>query len=95
MYHSDACWKTTAAARKKFNELGSETAKRDAVKDQIRIRVNSLGWKDLHHAWYLQGADYTANQLLQHLTMKFIPAQNYGRVIPESPQVDLPSRNNM
>ena len=95
MYHSDACWKTTAAARKKFNELGSETAKRDAVKDQIRIRVNGLGWKDLHHAWSLQGVDYTANQLLQHLMMKVIPAQNDGRVIPESPHVDLPSRKNM
>ena len=85
MYHSDACWKTTAAARKKFNELRSETAKRDAVKDQIRIRVNGLGWKDLHHAWSLQGVDYTANQLLQHIMMKVIPAQNDIRVIPESP----------
>ncbi len=27
--------------------------------------------------------------------MKVIPAQNDGRVIPESPQVDLPSRKNM
>jgi len=40
IYHSDACWKTAAAARKTFDELGSETAKREAVKDQIRIRVN-------------------------------------------------------
>ena len=54
MHHSDACWKTTATAQKKFNELGSETAKRDTVKDQIRIRVNGLGWKDLNHAWSLR-----------------------------------------
>jgi len=95
MYHSDACWKTAAAARGNFDELGSETAKREAVKDQIRIRVNGLGWKDLHHAWSLKGLDYTANQLLQHLMMKVIPAQNDGRVIPESPSINLPSRKNM
>ena len=95
MYHSDACWKDAIIARRKFDALGSDTAKREAVKDQIRIRVNGLGWKDVHHAWSLKGVDYTANQLLQHLLMKIIPAQDDGRVIPETPRVNLPSRKNM
>ena len=95
MYHSDACWKDAIIARRKFDALGSDTAKREAVKDQIRIRVNGLGWKDVHHAWSLKGVDYTGNQLLQHLLMKIIPAQDDGRVIPETPRVNLPSRKNM
>jgi len=95
MHRSDACWKDAIIAQRKFDALGSDTAKREAVKDQIRIRVNGLGWKDLHHTWSLKGVDYTGNQLLQHLFMKIIPAQDDGRVIPETSRVNMPPRKNM
>ena len=42
-----------------------------------------------------EGENYTSNQLLQHLMMKVIPAQNDGRVIPELLRVDLLSCKNM
>jgi len=50
MYHSDACWKSAIVAQNKFDELGSDIAKREAVNDQMRIWVNVLGWKDIYHA---------------------------------------------
>ena len=50
MYHSPACWTRVRDIRQNFGKLGSETAKREAMKEQIRIRVIGYGWKDLRHA---------------------------------------------
>ena len=47
--HSPAFWKTKKDAREEFSRLGSKTAKLEAVKFQIRIRVIGFGRKDLHH----------------------------------------------
>ena len=51
MFHSPACWKTVHEIHRNFNALKSDTAQREAMKTQIRIRVIGLGWKDLAHAW--------------------------------------------
>ena len=51
MYHSRACWRTETEARKAFSNVTSETAKKEAGKEQIRLRVVGFGWKDLHHPW--------------------------------------------
>mmetsp|Transcript_26186 Transcript_26186/g.44648 ORF Transcript_26186/g.44648 Transcript_26186/m.44648 type:complete len:365 (-) Transcript_26186:8-1102(-) len=93
MFHSPAGWKTRKEARTKFNALGSKTAKLDAVKEQIRIRVIGFGWKDLHHPWSKDGYEYTSEELLEYLLTKLIPEQAKSkRGIPAKPTMTLPSR---
>ena len=42
-FHSAAGWKTKTVALTEFSKLTSKTAKLDAVKEQIRIRVLGFG----------------------------------------------------
>ena len=91
MYHSPACWRTVDDVHREFNKLGSETARREAVKEQIRIRVIGQGWKDLHVPWSCDGVTFTSEQLRDELIDKIIPAQS-TREIRKVPPVNLPSR---
>ena len=43
MFHSSACWGTVIEARQAYRKLTSVTAQKEAVKDQIRIRVVGFG----------------------------------------------------
>ena len=52
--------RTAGDVLKKFDKLKSEAVQREAVKEQIRIRVIGLGWKDLRHAWSKNGVAYLA-----------------------------------
>ena len=78
-------------ARRNFSKLTSETAKKEAVKEQIRVRVVGFGWKDLLCAWSKDGKAYSADTLLKHLIERVIPEQKRRR-IPKVPPVELPSR---
>ena len=49
MYHSRACWKTVEEVSRIFRKIVLTTQKLEAIKDQIKMRVIGLGWKDLHH----------------------------------------------
>jgi hypothetical protein len=91
MFNSSACWKTKSIAQTEFRKLQSKTAKLDAVKEQIRIRVLGFGWKDLHHPWSEDGTDYSPEELFTHLVDTIIPEQS-SRGIPDMPTLDLPSR---
>ena len=91
MFHSPACWRTARDIMRNFNKLRSETAQREAMKEQIRIRVIGLGWKDLHHAWSKNGIAYLAVVLRDYL-IKTILAEEKKRSIPKMPPVVLPSR---
>jgi hypothetical protein len=91
MFNSSACWETKSIAQTEFRKLQSKTAKLDAVKEQIRIRVLGFGWKDLHHPWSKDGTDYSPEELLTHLVDTIIPEQS-SRGIPDMPTMDLPSR---
>ena len=75
IYHSPACWRDIGEARKKYGKLRSETAKREACKEQIWIRVLGFGWSDLHHAWSEGGVDFSADKLFNYLTAKCFEAQ--------------------
>jgi hypothetical protein len=55
MVHSTAFWISKAMANKEYKKLGSNTAKINAVKLQIKIHVIGFGWKDLHHPWSKEG----------------------------------------
>jgi len=51
MLESDACWKTYAKVDMELKKIKSDTRKREALKDQIKMRSLGLGWNDCHHAW--------------------------------------------
>ena len=91
MFHSGACRKSKVDAKKYFSKLNSRAAKLEAVKDQIRIRVIGFGWKDLHHRWSKNGADYTPEELLNDYINNILPQQKH-RGVPEAPPMSLPSR---
>jgi len=80
-------------AKSQFNKLTSLTAQREAVKEQIRIRVVGFGWKDLHHPWSKGGNDYSAEYLRDYLIDTIIPEQR-KRGIPAAPTVNLKSRGD-
>ena len=44
MFHSSACWKTVIETRQAYSKLTSVTAQKEAVKEQIRIRVVIFDW---------------------------------------------------
>jgi hypothetical protein len=90
MFHSGARWKSKVDAKKSFSKLNSHTAKLEAVKDQIGIRVIGFGRKDVHHPWSKNGVDCTAKELLNHLINNIISQQKHGGV-PEAPPMSLPS----
>ena len=55
MHDSAACWKTCRQVDAELKKLKSESARREALKDQIRMRVLGLGWDDCHHPWSIGG----------------------------------------
>ena len=91
MFHSPACWKTVAEAKRLFRSLSSNASKLEAVKEQIRIRVVGFGWKDLHHPWSEGGVAHSPETLLKHLVEVIIPEQQ-KREVPDEPKMVLPSR---
>ena len=90
MFRSQACWRTSAAVDRELAKLKSKSAKLSAFKENIRIRVIGLGWKDLATAWSKDGKDFTPNQLANHL--KHIIASQRSRQIPDKPPVELPKQ---
>ena len=90
MFHSPACWKTMAEAKRLFHSLSSKASKLEAVKEQIRICVVGFGWKDLHHAWSEGGIAHSHETLLKHLVEVIIPKQQ-KRKVPDEPKMELPS----
>lgn len=83
MWGSAACWKTAEKADAEYAKLGSKSAKLEAVKEQIRIRVQGLGWKDLSCAWSADGKAFPPNELLEHL--KMLIKEQSRRIIPSKP----------
>ena len=69
MFYSPARWrsKSVVVAKREFEKLPSQTAKRNSVKEQIRIRVKGFGRTDLHHPWSENGVEFSPEQLLSHL----------------------------
>ena len=94
MAKSPAFWKTVQKATHEYQKRESNTAKLNALKEQIRIYVVGFGWKDLHHPWSKDGRAYTADELFKYLVEKLIPEQS-KRGIPNSATIDLPARKVM
>ena len=88
--------KSEEEVKKKINELGSETVKKEAIKEQIKMRSEGFGWKDeCHHPWSIKGRFYESEELKQHLIEKILPFEELKKAsnsIPTSPEVALPTR---
>ena len=54
-YHSPRCWLTLEVAAEFYSDMGSETARLAAMKEQIFIWYLGLGWELAHHDWYEGG----------------------------------------
>ena len=61
------------------------------MKTQINIRTIGFGWTDMHHAWSKGGIVFTGDQLKEHFLNKILPYER-NHIIPEVPNVNLPSR---
>jgi hypothetical protein len=92
MAKSPAFWESVAKAKKAYKKLESNTARLNAIKEQIRIYVIGFGWKDLHHQWSKDGRAYTADELFKYLVQTLIPEISRRGGIPNSPTMDLSSR---
>ena len=85
MWGSAACWKTTTKADEEYAKLTSKSAQLEALKEQIRIRVEGLGWSELSCAWSKNGVQFLPDELMKHL--KMLLAEQAKRPIPLKPPV--------
>ena len=60
---SAAGWKTKTVTLAEFLKLKNKTAKLDAIKEQIKIRILGFGWDDLHISWSSNGIHKLRNCL--------------------------------
>ena len=58
---------------------------------QINIRTIGFGWTGMHHVWSKGGIVFTGDQLKEHFLNKILPYER-NHIIPEVPNVNLPSR---
>ena len=93
MYCSLACWKTVTMVDCELKKLKSKSAKLNALKENIRMCVLGLEWKDLSIPWSKQGKILTVNQLTTHL--KSIILQQKKGKIPNGPPVKIPQRKSL
>ncbi len=84
-YHSPQCWKTVEYSQSVYEQLKSESARLNAVKEQILIRYLGLGWEDAHHPWSKSGVTFSSKQLLKHLIETVIPMANELTIPVEPP----------
>ena len=85
MWDSAACWRSAAKAVEELSKLESRTAKLEALKEQIKIRVLGLGWADLSTPWSKDGVAFSPTELMAHL--KKLISEELRRAIPEKPPV--------
>ena len=81
-------------ARSIFDQLKSESAKLEAVKEQVLMRFIGLGWVDAHHPWSAKGEVFNAIHLFHHFIEKVLPLANKLEV-PSEPPANFPSPPEM
>ena len=89
-YNSPRCWRTVEVAQQEYSRIGSQTAKLRAVKEQILIRHQGLGWNEAYHPWSRSGHTFSPDELFNHLIHVVIPLALTHKV-PEEPPTNLPS----
>ena len=77
-------------AQSVYGKLKSESARLNAVKEQILICYLGLRCEDAHHPWSKSGVTFSSKQLLKHLIETVIPMAN-ELTIPVEPPIKFPS----
>jgi hypothetical protein len=64
MYFSDVCWKDKQSiVWKMLARLKSESAKLEALKEDIQMQVLGLGWKQFAITWLHKGVKRSVEEL--------------------------------
>ena len=77
---------------RELKKLTSDTARYDALKENIMIRVKGLGWDWCKHAWSKNGQQYSIKELADHLRWIIKEERKRQIVIPSEPPVNVPKR---
>ena len=99
MFNSELCWKgKQSVVTKMLGRLKSGSAKMEALKENIRMRVIGLGWKQFTITWSYKGAKRLVNELAAHLKMiireerKLTPPKDPALVMLK--RLELPTLGN-
>ena len=96
MYDSAACLKgSVRVVDRELKKLTSDTARYDALKENIMIRVKGLGWDWCKHAWSKNGRQYSIKELADHLRWIIKEERKRHIVIPSEPPVNVPKRMDL
>ena len=88
MFHSKVCWKgKQSVVQKMFGRLKVESAKLEALKENIRMRVIRLGWKQFTITWSYKGAKQSVDEIAALLTM--IIWEEKMLTPPKDPALDM------
>ena len=91
MYFSDVCWKgKQSIVKTMLARLRSESAKVEALKENIRMRVLGLGWKQFAITWSQKGVRRSVDELAMHL--KMIIREERKLTPPTDPALEMPKR---
>ena len=91
MYNSEACQKDNKDTVKKLEKLKSKTAKLDALKENIKIRVIGFGWiEDCHITWSHKKNPRPVSELAKHL--EWIIGWEKEKKLPKKPHITAPAR---
>jgi hypothetical protein len=89
IYHSDVCWKGKhSIVHKMLGRLKSESAKLEALKENIRMQVVGLGWKQFAITWSYKGAKQSVEELATCLRM--IIREEKKLTPPKDPALERP-----
>ena len=93
MYDSDACVKGDARGVKRLlKKLKSKTARYNAIKTNITIRVKGFGWEWCRHAWSQDGHEFTVEELAKHLEWIVCKEKKRKLIIPDKETPNIPQR---
>jgi hypothetical protein len=96
MYNSATCLKgDVRLVDRELKKLTSDTARYDALKENIMIRVKGLGWDWCQHAWSKNGRQYLIKELADHLRWIIKEERKRHIVIPSEPPVNVPKRMDL
>ena len=91
MYNSDVCWKgQQSIVKKMLGRLKSDSAKLEALKENIQMHVIGLGWKQFAIVWSHKGAKRSVDELATHL--KMIIREEKRLTPPKDPALEMPKR---
>ena len=91
MFHSEVCWKgNLSIVTKMLGRLKSVSAQTEALKENIRMRVIGLGWKQFTITWSSKGAKRPVSELAAHLRM--IIREEKKLTPPKDPALVMPKR---